>query len=252
MGPSHKVAIVTGAGTGIGSRTSSVLVGAGYSVVMAGRRRDLLKAEAAKADASGRQVLIVPTDVRDPGSVRKLFEQTVQAFGRLDVLFNNAGINPPSVPLEETSDDLWRDAVDTNLNGVFYCCREAILIMKAQRPRGGRIINNGSVSAQVPRPDSAAYSATKHALNGLTRSIALDGRKHDVACGQIDIGNAETERVARGKGALQQPDGSVRAEATFDEGHVADAVLHMAQLPLNTNVLFMTIMATKMPLVGRG
>lgn len=247
-----KVAIVTGAGTGIGSRTSAALVGAGYAVAMAGRRREVLETAAAGADPSGRRVAVVPTDVRDPESVRGLFERTMQAFGRLDLLFNNAGITPPAVATEAISDEAWRDVVDTNLNGVFYCCRNAIAIMKDQDPRGGRIINNGSVSAQVPRADSASYSATKHAITGLTRSMALDCRRHDIACSQIDIGNAESERVALSKDGMRQSDGSMKPEPTFDLEHVAEAVLFMARLPLSANVLFMTIMATKMPLVGRG
>ncbi|MAE67960.1 MAG: 3-oxoacyl-ACP reductase [Phycisphaeraceae bacterium] len=249
---SRKVAIVTGAGTGIGSRTSAALVQAGYAVAMAGRRADMLEAAAAEASPTGERVLVIPTDVRDPDSVDHLFDRTVETFGRLDLLFNNAGISPPGVPTEDLTDEAWRDVIDTNLNGTFYCCRAAVRVMKAQAPRGGRIINNGSVSAQVPRTDSAPYTASKHAITGLTRSMALDGRKHDIACGQIDIGNAESERFGKAKGGLPQPNGAVIAEPAFDVDHVADAVLHMAGLPLSTNVLFMTIMATKMPLVGRG
>jgi NAD(P)-dependent dehydrogenase (short-subunit alcohol dehydrogenase family) len=247
-----KTAIVTGAGSGIGRATSLALLGQGYSVVLAGRRRTALEETIAKSQADGSRVIAVPTDVTDPNSVRALFEATKQAFGRLDLLFNNAGTGAPAVPLEDLTVEEWQKVVDVNLTGAFLCTREAFHLMKDQAPRGGRIINNGSISAYAPRPNSASYTATKHAITGLTRSTALDGRKYDIACGQIDIGNAETELTARMKAGVSQADGSVAVEPTIDPDHVARAVVYMASLPLDANVLFMTVMATKMPFVGRG
>jgi NAD(P)-dependent dehydrogenase (short-subunit alcohol dehydrogenase family) len=252
MDSRSKIAIVTGAGSGIGRATALALLGDGYSVALAGRRSEALAETIARAGQDGRRALAVPTDVTDWQSVRALFDATQQTFGRLDLLFNNAGTGTPAVPLEDLPVETWRQVVDVNLTGAFLCTREAFRLMKAQAPRGGRIINNGSISAHAPRPNSVAYTATKHAITGLTRSTALDGRKYDIACGQIDIGNAETEMTARMKGGILQADGSVAAEPTFDVAHVARAVLYMAALPLDANVLFMTVMATKMPYVGRG
>jgi NAD(P)-dependent dehydrogenase (short-subunit alcohol dehydrogenase family) len=246
-----KVALVTGAGSGIGRAVAVRLQGAGYDVVLAGRRVHELEKTAAMTGAGG-GVVIVEADVADPASVAALFERTRNAFGRLDVLFNNAGISAPPVPLEDLSFEQWKAVVDVNLTGVFLCAQAAIRIMKEQTPKGGRIINNGSISATAPRPFSAPYTATKHAITGLTKSISLDGRAHDIACSQIDIGNAATELTEpMARGALQA-DGSVRPEPRIDVAHVADAVLMMARLPLDANVQFMTLMATKMPLVGRG
>ncbi len=247
-----RVAIVTGAGSGIGRAAALALLGEGFSVVLAGRRAEALERTIVEAGAPGTRLLAVPTDVTDPLSVLALFETTRRAFGRLDLLFNNAGQGAPAVPLEDLTVEQWRQVVDVNLTGAFLCTREAFRIMKAQDPRGGRIINNGSVSAQVPRPNSAPYTSTKHAITGLTRSAALDGRKHDIACGQIDIGNADTELAARMKQGIIQPNGQIAVEPTMDVDHVARAVVYMASLPLNANVLFMTVMATQMPLVGRG
>jgi NAD(P)-dependent dehydrogenase (short-subunit alcohol dehydrogenase family) len=252
MSSLHKIAIVTGAGSGIGRATALALLTEGYSVVLAGRRPEALVATTQQAGAIGARALAVPTDVTDPESVRALFEKTKQTFGRLDLLFNNAGTGAPAVPLEDLSIEAWRRVVDVNLTGAFLCIREAFRLMKDQAPRGGRIINNGSISAHVPRPNSAPYTATKHAITGLTKSTALDGRKYDIACGQIDIGNAETELTARMKAGIPQADGSVAVEPTMDAEHVARAVVYMAGLPLDANVLFMTVMATKMPFVGRG
>ncbi len=253
MAPGNqKVAIVTGAGSGIGRASALALLRDGFSVVLAGRRAEALERTLAEAPKDGGRALAVPTDVTDPDSVRALFDATVAAFGRLDLLFNNAGTGAPAVPLEELTVEQWRKVVDTNLTGPFLCTREAFQIMKAQDPRGGRIINNGSVSAQVPRPNSAPYTATKHAIAGLTRSTALDGRKYDIACGQVDIGNADTDLAARMKQGIIQADGRTAVEPTMDVEHVARAVAYMASLPLDANVLFMTVMATKMPLVGRG
>lgn len=251
MNAHGKVAIVTGAGSGIGRATALALVKEGYSVALAGRRREALEQTAAQA-GSGARVLVVPTDVADPASVRALFDRTVQTFRRLDLLFNNAGTSAPPVPLEDLTPEQWRQVVDANLSGVFYCTREAFRVMKAQQPRGGRIINNGSISAHAPRPNSAPYTATKHAVTGLTKSAALDGRKYDIACGQIDIGNADTEMAAKMKAGVPQANGTVAVEPTMDVEHVARAVVYMASLPLDANVLFMTVMATKMPFVGRG
>ena len=252
MSPHTKVALVTGAGTGIGKAVALAFLQEGYRVTLTGRRKELLEQAVIEAGTAAGQALIVPTDVRDPASVRALFTQTREAFGRLDVLFNNAGVSAPGIPLEDLSYEQWQAVVDTNLTGAFLCTQEAFKIMKSQDPRGGRIINNGSISAHAPRPNSAPYTATKHAMTGLTKSTALDGRKYDIACGQIDIGNALTEMAAVMTRGVPQANGSLAVEAVMDVQHVARAVLHMAELPLDTNVLFMTIMATKMPFVGRG
>jgi NAD(P)-dependent dehydrogenase (short-subunit alcohol dehydrogenase family) len=246
-----KTALVTGAGSGIGRATAIALLKDGYSVVLAGRRLFALHQTAA-AGPDRTRVLPVAADVSDPSSVRELFDKTKQTFGRLDVLFNNAGTGAPPVPLEELTIDQWRRVVDVNLTGAFLCTQAAFRLMKEQSPRGGRIINNGSISAHVPRPNSAPYTATKHAITGLTKSTALDGRKYDIACGQIDIGNAGTEMTARMQTGVPQADGELAVEPTMDVDHVARAVLYMAALPLDANVLFMTVMATKMPFVGRG
>jgi NAD(P)-dependent dehydrogenase (short-subunit alcohol dehydrogenase family) len=252
MSPHTKVALVTGAGTGIGKAVALAFLQEGYRVTLTGRRKELLEQAVIEAGTAAGQALIVPTDVRDLASVRALFTKTKEAFGRLDVLFNNAGVSAPGIPLEDLSYEQWQAVVDTNLTGAFLCTQEAFKIMKGQDPRGGRIINNGSISAHAPRPNSAPYTATKHAMTGLTKSTALDGRKYDIACGQIDIGNALTEMAAVMTRGVPQANGSVAVEAVMDVQHVAHAVLHMAELPLDTNVLFMTIMATKMPFVGRG
>jgi NAD(P)-dependent dehydrogenase (short-subunit alcohol dehydrogenase family) len=252
MSPHTKVALVTGAGTGIGKAVALAFLQEGYRVTLTGRRKELLEQAVIEAGAAAGQALIVPTDVRDPASVRALFTKTKEAFGRLDVLFNNAGVSAPGIALEELSYEQWQAVVDTNLTGAFLCTQEAFKIMKSQEPHGGRIINNGSISAHAPRPNSAPYTATKHAMTGLTKSTALDGRKYDIACGQIDIGNALTEMASVMTRGVPQANGSVAVEAVMDVQHVARAVLHMAELPLDTNVLFMTIMATKMPFVGRG
>jgi NAD(P)-dependent dehydrogenase (short-subunit alcohol dehydrogenase family) len=251
MSSSGKVAIVTGAGSGIGKATAVTLLKNGYSVALAGRRADALAKAVHEAGAAER-ALAVPTDVGEPSSVRALFARTKERFGRLDLLFNNAGTNAPGVALEDLTYEQWQNVVNVNLTGVFLCTQEAIKIMKAQSPRGGRIINNGSISAHTPRPNSAPYTATKHAITGLTKVTSLDGRKHDIACGQIDIGNALTEMAARMAKGVPQADGTVAVEPLMDVQCVADAVLHMASLPLDANVLFLTIMATKMPFVGRG
>ncbi len=246
-----KVALITGAGTGIGKASALALIREGYAVVLAGRRTELLEATTEEAGSEAK-TLVVPTDVSDPDATRALFASTKETFGRLDVLFNNAGIGAPPVPLEELPYEQWKAVVDLNLTGAFICTQEAFKIMKDQDPRGGRIINNGSISAHVPRPNSAPYTSTKHAMTGLTRSTSLDGRKYDIACGQIDIGNAETDMTAVMKRGVPQPNGSVAAEPTFDVEHVAQAVVYMANLPLDANVQFMTVMATKMPFIGRG
>jgi NAD(P)-dependent dehydrogenase (short-subunit alcohol dehydrogenase family) len=247
-----RVALVTGAGSGIGRAVALALNAAGYSVVLAGRRAAELEKTASMAGSSRGRMLAVPTDVADPAAVRALFTKTQEAFGRLDLLFNNAGIGAPGVPMEDLTFEQWTAVVNVNLTGVFLCAQEAIKLMKSQQPRGGRIINNGSISAYAPRPNSAPYTATKHAVTGLTKCISLDGRKHDIACGQIDIGNAATELTERMTTGVPQADGSVRPEPRMDLKHVADAVLYMAGLPLDANVQFMTVMATKMPFVGRG
>lgn len=244
---SMPTAIVTGAGSGIGRAVARALLDEGYHVSVAGRRESRLSWAAGEDTA-----LVVPTDVRDPASVAALFERTQRAFGRLDVLFNNAGIFTPAAPVDAVTLEDWRDAVDTNLTGAFVCTREAFAMMKAQDPRGGRIINNGSISAHVPRPLSAPYTATKHAITGLTKSTALDGRRYDIVCAQIDIGNAGTEMTAQMAKGVPQADGSSAAEPTIDVEHVARAVVYIAGLPLDVNVPFMTVMATKMPFIGRG
>jgi NAD(P)-dependent dehydrogenase (short-subunit alcohol dehydrogenase family) len=252
MGPDGKVALVTGAGSGIGRAAALALLGEGYSVVLAGRRRDALERTAAEAGPAAARARAVPADVSDPASVRALFEATQREFGRLDLLFNNAGTGAPAVPLEELTVEQWRRVIDVNLTGAFLCTQEAFRRMKGQSPRGGRIINNGSLSAHVPRPNSAPYTASKHAITGLTKATALDGRPHDIACGQIDVGNAETEMTARMKAGVRQANGGLAAEPTMAVEHVARAVLYMAGLPLDANVLFLTVMATQMPFVGRG
>jgi len=249
---SGKIAMVTGAGSGIGRATALALLRAGYSVVLVGRRAEALAETAALAGDHAARAIAVPTDVTDPVSVRELFERTQVEFGRLDLLFNNAGTGAPAVPLEEITPEQWQRIVGVNLSGVFFCTQEAFRLMKSQSPRGGRIINNGSISAQTPRPNSAPYTATKHAITGLTKSTALDGRHFDIACGQIDIGNADTEMALKMKSGILQAHGAIAVEATIDVEYVANAVVHMASLPLEANVLFMTVMATKMPLVGRG
>ena len=247
-----KIAMVTGAGSGIGRATALALLGEGYSVVLAGRRSTTLEQTTSAAGPDAARALVVPADVSDAASVGELFEKTKRTFGRLDVLFNNAGTGAPAVPLEDLTIEQWRRVVDVNLTGAFLCTQAAFRLMKEQAPRGGRIINNGSISAHTPRPNSAPYTATKHAITGLTKSTALDGRKYDIACGQIDIGNAETDMTARMKAGILQPTGEVMVEPTMDVEHVARAVLFMAGLPLDANVLFLTVMATKMPFVGRG
>jgi NAD(P)-dependent dehydrogenase (short-subunit alcohol dehydrogenase family) len=251
MNGNGQVAVVTGAGSGIGRAAALALLREGFRVVLAGRRRDALEQTAAAAPA-GAQVLSVPTDVGDPASVAALFDASQAAFGRVDVLFNNAGCGAPPVPLEDLTFEQWRRVVDVNLTGAFLCTQAAFRVMKVQNPRGGRIINNGSISAHTPRPNSAPYTATKHAITGLTKSTALDGRKYDIACGQIDVGNAGTDMTARMKDGVPQADGSVAVEPTIDVEHVAQAVVYMATLPPDANVLFLTVMATKMPFVGRG
>ena len=248
----QRVALVTGAGTGIGKHLTLALLQEGYAVVLAGRRAELLEQTVAEAESERERTLVVPTDVGDPAAVRALFAKTRETFGRLDLLFNNAGSGAPPIPLEDLSYEQWQSVVDVNLTGAFLCTQEAFKIMKDQDPRGGRIINNGSISAHVPRPNSAPYTATKHAMTGLTKSTALDGRKYDIACGQIDIGNAETEMTARMKQGVPQANGTIAAEPTMDVANVSRAVVYMAGLPLDANVQFMTVMATKMPYVGRG
>jgi NAD(P)-dependent dehydrogenase (short-subunit alcohol dehydrogenase family) len=248
----NKVAIVTGAGSGIGKSVALALLREGYSVVLAGRRKEALEATANEGTESGRLAMVVPTDVGDPESVKALFAKTKATYGRLDLLFNNAGTGAPAVPLEDLTWEQWKTVVDANLHGTFLCTQEAIKMMKTQQPRGGRIINNGSISAHAPRPNSAPYTSTKHAITGLTKSTALDGRKYDIACGQIDIGNAATPMTERMKKGVPQANGSIEVEPTMNVENVAKAVLYMAGLPLDANVLFMTVMATKMPFVGRG
>jgi NAD(P)-dependent dehydrogenase (short-subunit alcohol dehydrogenase family) len=247
-----KIALVTGAGSGIGRAVSIGLQAAGYSVVLAGRRAEQLEETGGLASPSGGKMLAVPTDISKPESVRALFVRTKETFGRLNVLFNNAGVSSPAVPMEDLTFEQWESVVAINLTGAFLCAQEAIKIMKAQEPRGGRIINNGSISAHAPRPNSAPYTATKHAITGLTKCISLDCRKYDIACSQIDIGNAATEMTRPMAIGVPQANGSRMAEPRFDVQHVVDAVLYMANLPLDANVQFMTIMATKMPFVGRG
>ena len=252
MHTSRKIAIVTGAGSGIGRAVALGFLKNGYSVVLAGRRREPLEETMRQAGDDGAHALAVSTDVSDAPAVRAMFEATERAFGRLDVLFNNAGIAAPGVPLEDMRVEDWRAVVEINLTGPFLCTQQAFAIMKRQTPRGGRIINNGSISAHVPRPNSAPYTATKHAITGLTRSTSLDGRKYDIACSQIDIGNAATEMATRMAAGILQPSGEIRVEPVMDITHVVNAALFMASLPLEANVQFMTVMATKMPYIGRG
>jgi len=248
----RKVALVTGAGTGIGKAAALALMQHGFAVVLTGRRKEPIEAAAAEGQALGGDGLALACDVSDPASVKALFAETMRVYGRLDVLFNNAGMGAPAVPLEDLTVAQWQSVVGANLTGTFLCTQEAFRIMKAQVPRGGRIINNGSISAHAPRPFSAPYTATKHAITGLTKSTSLDGRAYDIACGQIDIGNAATDMTERMTDGVRQADGSVRPEPRMPVEHVADAVVAMATLPLDVNVQFMTIMATKMPFVGRG
>ena len=252
MGSMTKVAVVTGGGTGIGRAVALALAGEGYSVVVAGRRKEPLEDTAAEGSKLGARMLAVQADVADPHSVMALFAKTVDTFGRLDLLFNNAGMGAPPVPLEEITYEQWKSVVGANLTGAFLCTQEAIKVMKNQQPRGGRIVNNGSISAHAPRPNSAPYTATKHAITGLTKSTALDCRRYDIACGQIDIGNAATEMTAGMVQGVQQASGEIAIEPRMELEHVARAVLYMASLPLEANVQFMTVMATKMPFVGRG
>jgi NAD(P)-dependent dehydrogenase (short-subunit alcohol dehydrogenase family) len=251
MATNDKVAVVTGAGTGIGKAVTLALIADGYRVALAGRRREPLERTALESKDAAR-ALVVPTDVGDPGAVQALFAAVGERFGRLDLLFNNAGIFVPGVDIDELPVAQWKASVDINLTGSFLCAREAFRMMKNQDPRGGRIVNNGSISAHAPRPRSAAYTATKHAITGLTKSIALDGRRYDIACGQIDIGNARTEMAAPMAKGVAQANGQTAVEPLMDLAHVASAVLYMAGLPLDANVQFMTVMATKMPFVGRG
>jgi NAD(P)-dependent dehydrogenase (short-subunit alcohol dehydrogenase family) len=251
MAKGDKVAIVTGAGSGIGKATALALLKEGYSVVFAGRRKEPLDA-AIKEGRGGKRALAVATDVTDPASVKALFAAAKKAFGRLDVLFNNAGTGAPPVPMEDLTYEQWQLVVATNLTGPFLCTQEAIKLMKSQKPMGGRIINNGSISAHAPRPNSVPYTATKHAITGLTKSTSLDCRKYDIACGQIDIGNAATPMTERMKKGVPQPNGTMMVEPTMNVQNVADAVVYMASRPLDANVQFLTVMATKMPFVGRG
>jgi NAD(P)-dependent dehydrogenase (short-subunit alcohol dehydrogenase family) len=251
MNPHNKVAIVTGAGSGIGKAVALALLKEGYRVALAGRRKDRLEA-AVNESGAGSRALAIPTDVGNPEAVRALFSKTKEAFGRLDLLFNNAGAFTPATPIEDIEYETWKAAVDTNLTGAFLCTQQAIKLMKSQDPRGGRIINNGSISAYAPRPNSAPYTATKHAILGLTKSTSLDGRKYDIACGQIDIGNAATQLTEKIGNGVQQANGDIVPEQRMDVRHVADAVVYMASLPLEANVQFLTVMATKMPFLGRG
>ena len=254
--PHNRIAIVTGAGSGIGQAVATRLLHDGWQVVFTGRRPQTLGATIAAASDPfgdiGQRALALPADMTQPEAVAALFDAVRQRFGRLDLLFNNAGTGAPPLPLDELSVEQWRSVIDTNLSGVFYCTQQAFRLMKAQSPRGGRIINNGSISAYAPRPNSAPYTATKHAISGLTRAASLDGRAHDIAVGQIDIGNAATDMTERMAQGIAQADGSIKVEDRIDVRHVADSVLHMANLPLAANVLFMNVMATKMPFVGRG
>jgi NAD(P)-dependent dehydrogenase (short-subunit alcohol dehydrogenase family) len=252
MSSDGKIAIVTGAGSGIGKAVALTLLRDGFAVALAGRRKDALDKAVSEAGPAASRALAVPADVSDPASVRALFAATKARFGRLDLLFNNAGTSAPGIPLEELTVEQWQKVVDVNLTGVFLCTQEAFRLMKDQTPRGGRIINNGSISAHAPRPNSAPYTATKHAVTGLTKSTSLDGRKYDIACGQIDIGNALTDMAARMAKGVPQANGTTAVEPLMDVQHVADAVLMMARLPLDANVQFLTVMATKMPFIGRG
>ncbi|MEK0084164.1 SDR family oxidoreductase [Benzoatithermus flavus] len=247
-----KVALVTGAGSGIGRAVTLAMMAEGYAVTLVGRRKEQLEATAKAGEATGARTLVAPADIADPAQVRAVFAKVEETFGRLDVLFNNAGISAISAPVDEVPFEQWQAVVDVNLTGAFLCAQEAFRLMKRQSPRGGRIINNGSISAHAPRPNSAPYTATKHAITGLTKSISLDGRNFDIACGQIDIGNAATEMTARMTEGVPQADGRIAPEPRMDVEHVAKAVLFMASLPLESNVQFMTVMATKMPFIGRG
>lgn len=252
MNSSGKIALVTGAGSGIGKCVALALLRNGYSVVLAGRRRAPLEAVALEGKSSGSPSLAVPTDVSDPAAVAGLFRAIKNTFGRLDLLFNNAGVFAPAASLEDLSYEAWKLAVDINLSGAFLCTQEAFRIMKNQQPRGGRIINNGSISAHTPRPQAVSYTATKHAITGLTKAASLDGRRYDIACGQIDIGNASTEMTEKMGHGVLQANGSTQPEPTMNAEHVAQAILYMDSLPLDANVQFMTVMATKMPYIGRG
>lgn len=252
MNESNKVALVTGAGTGIGRATALALLRAGYQVALAGRRIEALQATAAQAGELTSQTLCVACNVGDPESVKSLFAQIEARFGRLDVLFNNAGTGAPPLPLEDLTYEHWKAVVDTNLTGAFLCTQQAFRMMKSQTPMGGRIINNGSISAHAPRPNSAPYTSTKHAMTGLTKSTSLDGRKYNIACGQIDIGNAATDMAVPMQRGVPQAHGAIAPEPVMDVEDVANAVVHMAELPLESNIQFMTIMATKMPFIGRG
>ncbi|HTR48080.1 MAG TPA: SDR family oxidoreductase [Verrucomicrobiae bacterium] len=247
-----EIAIITGAGSGIGKHVAVALAREGYALALAGRRKEPLDATAGEVEQSGGRAIVVPTDVTDPAAVRELFAKMKEAFGRLDLLFNNAGVSGGAAPLEDLPYERWKSIVDTNLTGAFLCTQEAFKIMKSQEPRGGRIINNGSISAHSPRPNSAAYTASKHGITGLTKVTSLDGRKYDIACGQIDIGNAATEMTERMKKGVPQANGSIAVEPTMHLADVARAVVYMASLPLEANVQFMTVMATKMPFIGRG
>jgi NAD(P)-dependent dehydrogenase (short-subunit alcohol dehydrogenase family) len=249
MNSVNRIALVTGAGSGIGRQVAVALLREGYAVVLAGRRKNALEATA--AEGKGRS-LVVPTDVSDPAAVRALFAKAKETFGRLDLLFNNAGTNAPPVPFEDLTFEQWKTVVDVNLTGMFLCAQEAYRMMKSQDPHGGRIINNGSISAHAPRPNSAPYTSTKHAVTGLTKSISLDGRKHDIACGQIDIGNADTEMAAKMKSGVPQANGTIAVEPMMEVADVARTILYMAGLPPSANAQFVTVMATKMPFVGRG
>ena len=251
-GEATKVAVITGGGTGVGRAAALALAGEGFAVVVSGRRPEPLKEVASEIGSTGSRAIVVPTDVTDPESIRALFTRAVEVFGRLDLLFNNAGMGAPAIPLEDLSVEQWRTVVDTNLTGSFLCTQEAFRIMKSQSPRGGRIINNGSISAHTPRPFSSPYTSTKHAITGLTKSTALDGRAYDIACGQIDIGNAETDMTARMARGVPQPNGETMTEPTMAVENVGRAIAYMATLPPDANALFLTVMATKMPFVGRG
>ena len=251
-GETAKVAVVTGGGTGVGRAAALALAAEGYAIVLSGRRPEPLKEVASEVGSTGGRAITVPTDVTDPESIRALFTRTVEVFGRLDLLFNNAGMGAPAISLEDLSVEQWRAVVDTNLTGSFLCTQEAFRIMKSQSPRGGRIINNGSISAHTPRPFSSPYTSTKHAITGLTKSTALDGRAYDIACGQIDIGNAETDMTARMARGVPQPNGTMMTEPTMAVENVGRAIAYMATLPPDANALFLTVMATKMPFVGRG
>ena len=252
MTSTSKVAIVTGAGSGIGRHTALALLRAGYSVVLAGRQRDTLQEVTASEKELSSRTLVVPTDVTEPSSVSALFAEATRHFDRIDLLFNNAGTSAPPVPLEELTFEQWKAVVDVNLTGAFLCTQQAFMRMRSQRPMGGRIINNGSISAHAPRPHSAPYTATKHAITGLTKSTSLDGRRYNIACGQIDIGNAATQMTTEMQEGTLQANGRLEVEPTIDTAEVARAVVYMASLPLDANVQFMTVMATKMPFIGRG